>query len=234
MAFVKLKTWIKEYLTFQDLNAEIDNIYVGLNQCYLSADMVSTNTPNKGVKRDSAGNFAANEITANKFIGPLQGNVTGNVTGNADTATHATTATTANTASFASTTNGNITFQISGSDSGKFSVEAHSFLYVGRNYRVVPAGKKLVLKRANTCNFIASITFKIGISRIPQDGPITATSYPWAAPSNFYDNTPNAVIYDNSLNGADQGVMLFMTFQSTASSSINCGGDTWWLDFAIE
>jgi hypothetical protein len=43
---------------------------------------VSTNTPNTLVKRDGNGSFAANIITANKFVGPLTGNVTGNLLGN--------------------------------------------------------------------------------------------------------------------------------------------------------
>lgn len=36
MAWSKLKTWIREYLTYQDLNAEFDNVYTKLN--YLNTE----------------------------------------------------------------------------------------------------------------------------------------------------------------------------------------------------
>lgn len=42
----------------------------------------SSNTANEIVERDASGNFSANVITANSFVGPLTGNVTGDLTGN--------------------------------------------------------------------------------------------------------------------------------------------------------
>lgn len=46
----------------------------------------SLNTANTLVQRDTSGNFSANTITANKFVGDLQGNITGTVTGEAASA----------------------------------------------------------------------------------------------------------------------------------------------------
>jgi microcystin-dependent protein len=72
MAYSAFKTWIKEYLTFQDFNTLKDDIYNALNDLNSkkvnAVDCVSTNTPLKIVKRDADGNFAGN----------LQGNVQGN------------------------------------------------------------------------------------------------------------------------------------------------------------
>lgn len=48
----------------------------------LSGAADNNNTANTIVKRDSSGNFSANQITANNFVGPVTGAVTGNVTGN--------------------------------------------------------------------------------------------------------------------------------------------------------
>lgn len=82
--FSRLKTWVKEYLTFQDLNAEIDNIYSALNKLdedkLLKNDCVSENKAGKVVKRDENGNFSAGKIYAN-LVGNVEGNLTGNVTG---------------------------------------------------------------------------------------------------------------------------------------------------------
>jgi len=50
----------------------------------------TTNEPNKVVKRDGNGNFAAGTITAD-LVGDVTGDVTGNLNGNASTATTATT-----------------------------------------------------------------------------------------------------------------------------------------------
>ena len=59
-----------------------------------NVDATPSNVPNKVVARDAGGNFSANEVTANQFIGNVTGNVTGNAsgtssscTGNAATAT---------------------------------------------------------------------------------------------------------------------------------------------------
>lgn len=54
-----------------------------------SADWTSAATASKGVVRDASGDFAAHDITAHQFNGPLVGNVTGNVSGNASTASAA-------------------------------------------------------------------------------------------------------------------------------------------------
>jgi|GEM_PF-7010809 len=83
--FQRLKTWVKEYLTFQELNAEIDNIYSALNKLdnsdkALKNDCVSENKAGKVVKRDENGNFSAGKIYAN-LVGNVEGNLTGNVTG---------------------------------------------------------------------------------------------------------------------------------------------------------
>lgn len=63
----------------------VDTDTSGLNATTLkSMDPVSTNTNNSIVMRDVSGSFAANNITANNFIGNVTGNVSGtslNVTG---------------------------------------------------------------------------------------------------------------------------------------------------------
>ncbi len=46
-----------------------------------AVDAATANTANKVVARDSSGNFAAGQITASAFVGPVTGNITGNVTG---------------------------------------------------------------------------------------------------------------------------------------------------------
>jgi hypothetical protein len=76
-----LKTYTTEELFYQDLNDQNDEFVARINERYETADMVSANTANKGVKRDASGNFSAGTITAD-------------LVGNADTATLADTATT--------------------------------------------------------------------------------------------------------------------------------------------
>lgn len=50
-------------------NAEIDTNFINLNVDKVeTADAVSTNTANKVVKRDSSGNFAANNVTVNSIV----------------------------------------------------------------------------------------------------------------------------------------------------------------------
>jgi hypothetical protein len=70
--YTKIKSYIKEYFFFQDLNAEIDGIFTALNDLdslkQAVADCVSANTANKVVKRDANGDFAAHDITINKMI----------------------------------------------------------------------------------------------------------------------------------------------------------------------
>ena len=43
--------------------------------------------PDKIVARDAGGNFSANEVTANQFIGNVTGNVTGNASGSSSSCT---------------------------------------------------------------------------------------------------------------------------------------------------
>jgi hypothetical protein len=60
------KTFTREKLTYQDLNNSLLTIinYIN-NSVELTANLVSANTANKGVRRDASGNFAAGTITAN-------------------------------------------------------------------------------------------------------------------------------------------------------------------------
>lgn len=55
----------------------------------LANEAVATNTPDRIVRRDGFGNFAANVISATSFIGSFTGNVVGNVSGSASTFTGA-------------------------------------------------------------------------------------------------------------------------------------------------
>jgi hypothetical protein len=59
--------------TYPSFNGENDDTW--------DVDATPSNVPNKIVARDAAGNFYANNVTANQFVGDVTGNVTGNVTG---------------------------------------------------------------------------------------------------------------------------------------------------------
>ena len=59
--------------TYLSFNGEEDDTW--------DVDATPSNVPNKIVARDAAGNFYANNVTANQFVGDVTGNVTGNVTG---------------------------------------------------------------------------------------------------------------------------------------------------------
>jgi phage-related tail fiber protein len=65
MPLTLYKTFTRERLTYQDVNSSLETIrdYIN-NYVELQANLVSTNTANKGVRRDASGNFAAGTITA--------------------------------------------------------------------------------------------------------------------------------------------------------------------------
>jgi hypothetical protein len=80
LALALYKTYVRERLVYQDLNGSFETITNYINDyCQLQADCVSANTASKVVKRDASGNFAANTITANSFVGPVTGDVTGDL-----------------------------------------------------------------------------------------------------------------------------------------------------------
>lgn len=89
--FTALNTELSTKLTSSEYTASdvltklktVDGIGSGLDADLLDGlNAVSTNTPSTIVSRDASGNFAAANITAAGFSGPLTGNVTGSVTGN--------------------------------------------------------------------------------------------------------------------------------------------------------
>lgn len=88
--FTALNTELSSKLSSSDYTASdvltklktVDGAGSGLDADTLDGlNAASTNTASTIVARDSSGNFAAANITATRFTGPLTGNVTGNVTG---------------------------------------------------------------------------------------------------------------------------------------------------------
>lgn len=60
-----LKVYTKEELFFQDLNDQNNHFVTRINERVEKTDCVPENIPDKVVKRDASGNFAAGTITAN-------------------------------------------------------------------------------------------------------------------------------------------------------------------------
>ena len=76
-------------------------------------EAASANTVGKLVKRDASGNFAAGDITASRFTGPLTGDVTGSISGATGSFSGAVTA-----GSFSGPLTGNVTGNIAGNLTG--------------------------------------------------------------------------------------------------------------------
>ena len=65
--------------TYPSFNGEEDDTW--------DVDATSSNVPSKVVARDAGGNFSANKVTANQFVGDVTGNVTGNASGSSSSCT---------------------------------------------------------------------------------------------------------------------------------------------------
>ena len=140
-------------------------------------------------------------------------------------ATHAESAnssTNANSATLAEAAKGDTRFQISGHYAGASSqIPANSNYFVQGFNRIIPAGKKLVIKRANYMFTSGAVRLKIYL-----EGQFT-----WLSSSHDGDESPDFEL--GTGNGTLEEVYIF--YFNTSSTEVNASsGDGWWLDFAIE
>lgn len=113
----------------------------------------------------------------------------------------------------------NTRFQLSGSMGGSINILAN-FSDSEQPVTVsIPAGKKLKLKRARYTVGHAS-------ARLYVNG--------WDASQQSAEETPDAVIYDNSAGGTPYTLALVVGIKNTTGSTISVTASGWWLDFNIE
>lgn len=131
-----------------------------------AVDATTTATAGKIVARDGSGNFAANEITATSFVGPL----IGNVTGNASSADKLSTKKTINGVGFDGTENITVPINVSANSNNQsayllFSLGATGSeeVYTKSNVRVNPSTATI---SAANFNSTSDITLKENIEPI--------------------------------------------------------------------
>ncbi len=131
----------------------------------------------------------------------------------------------AGSVTLAEATKGDVRFQLSGNILSTPSIPGNSNIIVQNIKRTVPAGKSLILKRANFLVSGSSVNVRLQVD--------VTMSNVWISSGNYGDISPNFTIY--TAGAYDLMVTICVRiYNSSAEAGGSSNPSGWWLDLAIE